>query len=217
MNMNIFSIGIGGVRIGILDIACVAALILAAVSGWRRGFMRSLIGLMSFAASVISAFLLRPVLTEILLGTSLSNTVYGRVLAGISAQMPDSSEMPSVFAGMINNTAASAADGTAGIITKVIIGIIAFAVVFLAVRMIVLIASRLLISVTKLPVIGSADKLLGLAAVTFKWAVLIYIALVVATVFAVPNDSGILSGIVNNSQLCKMIQNGELLQKLFLN
>ena len=87
----------------------------------------------------------------------------------------------------------------------------------MAVRTVVLIASKLLITATKLPVIGSADKLLGLLAVTFKWAVLIYIALVAASVFAVPNGSGFLSGVVNNSQLCKMIQSGELVRNLFLN
>ena len=210
MDMNIFSIGTGGVQIGVLDILCVALLVLAAISGWRRGFMRSLIGLLSFAASIVSAYLLRPIITDVLLGTSLSNTVYGRVLSGITAQIPDTSGIPSIFSGMIN-------DGTAGIITKVIIGIIAFAVVYMAVRTVVLIASKLLITATKLPVIGSADKLLGLLAVTFKWTVLIYIALVAASVFAVPNGSGFLSGVVNNSQLCKMIQSGELVRNLFLN
>ena len=207
MDMNIFSIGTGGVQIGVLDILCVALLVLAAISGWRRGFMRSLIGLLSFAASIVSAYLLRPIITDVLLGTSLSNTVYGRVLSGITA----------IFSGMINDGTAAAADGTAGIITKVIIGIIAFAVVYMAVRTVVLIASKLLITATKLPVIGSADKLLGLLAVTFKWTVLIYIALVAASVFAVPNGSGFLSGVVNNSQLCKMIQSGELVRNLFLN
>lgn len=217
MDMNIFSIGTGGVQIGVLDILCVALLVLAAISGWRRGFMRSLIGLLSFAASIVSAYLLRPIITDVLLGTSLSNTVYGRVLSGITAQIPDTSGMPAIFSGMINDGTAAAADGTAGIITKVIIGIIAFAVVYMAVRTVVLIASKLLITATKLPVIGSADKLLGLLAVTFKWTVLIYIALVAASVFAVPNGSGFLSGAVNNSQLCKMIQSGELVRNLFLN
>ena len=33
MNMNIFSIGTGGVQIGVLDILCVALLVLAAISG----------------------------------------------------------------------------------------------------------------------------------------------------------------------------------------
>lgn len=217
MNMNIFSIGIGGVGIGVLDIACIGLLILAAVSGWRRGFMRSLIGLMSFAASIISALLLRPILADVLLGTSLSNTVYGKVLSGITAQLPDSSGSLSVFSGMINSGASAAADGTAGIITKVIIGIIAFGIVFFAVRIVILIVSKLLITATKLPVIGAADKLLGLAAVTLKWAVLLYIALAAVTAFAVPNDSGFLSSMVNSSQICKMINSGELLQKLFLN
>ena len=103
MDMNIFSIGTGGVQIGVLDILCVALLVLAAISGWRRGFMRSLIGLLSFAASIVSAYLLRPIITDVLLGTSLSNTVYGRVLSGITAQIPDTSGMPSIFSGMIND------------------------------------------------------------------------------------------------------------------
>lgn len=217
MNMNIFSIGTGSAAIGVLDIACIAALILAAAAGWRRGFMRSLIGLMSFAAAIISARLLRPVLTEILLGTSLSNTVYGKVFSGITLHFQNSSESSPILSGMITGGANAAADGAAGAITKVIIGIIAFAAVFLAVRAIVLIASKVLITITKLPVIGSADKLLGLAAAVIKWMVLIYITLAAATVFAVPDDGGTLSGLVNNSLICRTIQSGELLQKLFLN
>lgn len=217
MGMNIFSIGIGSVRIGTLDIVCAAILIMAATTGWQRGFMRSLIGLMSFAAAVASALLLRPVLTEILMGTSLSGTVYGRVFSGITAKMPSLESPSSGVLGLINNGAASAADGAADLITKAIIGIVAFAVVFLAVRAIVLVASKILITVTKLPVIDSVDKILGLLTVTFKWAVLIYIVLVAALVFTAPEEGGFLSNAVNNSQICRIIQNGELLRKLFLN
>lgn len=195
MKLNIFNIGIG-----YIDIAAAAVLIFAAICGKRRGFARSLISFLSFAAAIAAAYMLRPVISEILMGTTLPQSLRGRIEGAFSGE----TVLPDIVRG-------EAAD----IMVRVVIGILAFAAVFFAVRLIVGIASRMLIAVSKLPVIGAADSLLGLVLAVVKWGILIFIILIFITVIAVPNGGGSLDTAVSDSLICGYIKDAGILQKIF--
>lgn len=195
MKLNIFNIGIG-----YIDISVVAVLIFAAVCGKHRGFARSLISFLSFAAAIAAAYLLRPVISEILMGTALPQSLRGRIETALSGEMV----LPDIVRG-------EAAD----IMVRVLIGILAFAAVFFAVRLIVGIASRMMIAVSKLPVIGAADSLLGLALAVIKWGILIFIVLTFITVIAVEGGGSRLDTAVSDSLICGYIKDAGILQKFF--
>ncbi|MGN0179264.1 MAG: CvpA family protein [Monoglobaceae bacterium] len=195
MKLNIFNIGIG-----YIDIAAAAVLIFAAICGKRRGFARSLISFLSFAAAIAAAYMLRPVISEILMGTTLPQSLRGRIEGAFSGE----TVLPDIVRG-------EAAD----IMVRVVIGILAFAAVFFAVRLIVGIASRMLIAVSKLPVIGAADSFLGLVLAVVKWGILIFIILIFITVIAVPNGGSSLDTAVSDSLICGYIKDAGILQKIF--
>lgn len=195
MKLNIFNIGIG-----YIDIAAVVILVFAGICGKRRGFARSLISFLSFAAAIVAAYLLRPVIYEILMGTALPQSLKGQ----IEGTLFGGTGLPDIFLG-------EAADMT----VRLIIGIIAFAAVFFAVRLVAGVASHMMIAVSKLPVIGAADSLLGLALAVVKWGILIFAVLTFITVFADPNGGGRLDEAVSNSVICGYIRNAEIIQKIF--
>ena len=195
MKLNIFNIGIG-----YIDIAAAAVLIFAAICGKRRGFARSLISFLSFAAAIAAAYMLRPVISEILMGTTLPQSLRGRIEGAFSGE--------TVLTDIVRGEAAD-------IMVRVVIGILAFAAVFFAVRLIVGIASRMLIAVSKLTVIGAADSLLGLVLAVVKWGILIFIVLIFITVIAVPNGGSSLDTAVSDSLICGYIKDAGILQKIF--
>lgn len=195
MKLNIFNIDIG-----YIDIAAAAVLIFAAVCGMRRGFARSLISFLSFAAAAAAAYLLRPVISDILMGTALPQSLRGRIEGTFSAE----AVLPDIVRG-------EAAD----IMVRVMIGILAFTAVFFAVRLIVGIASRMMIAVSKLPVIGAADSLLGLVLAVVKWGILIFIILTFITVITVEGGGSSLDTAVSDSVICGYIRDVGILQKLF--
>lgn len=210
MNINFFN-----TNIGILDLLCLGIIIMAGYVGYKRGFVKSVVGLLSFVAAMAAAYILRPIIYDILMGTSLSDSVYNRISTSMAANTPSFSENPNVIQSIVSQAATESVSAVSAAVSGVVVSAASFLLVFFLVRLITKVASGILVGVVKLPVVGSVDKVLGLAAGVVKWSLLIYIILTVIIVFSVPIADGTLSEMIKNSALCNYIQNGELINRLF--
>ena len=197
-------------QINLSDIAALTVVLLCAAWGFKRGFVRSVLGLGSIIISLVLALVLYPVvsgfMTNSVIGQYVSENVSGALVSSeknpdsLSAEEANRSlKMPSGIAAVIENGISSAKDSvmtsvTNGV-TSTAINIISMIAVFLLVRLIMWLLSMLLDALTKLPVISSVNKLLGGALGIASGILAVYILLAAVTFVAAVNSS---NKIVNN-------------------
>lgn len=211
MGMNI---NIGSINIGILDVICVAVIAIAGIIGYKRGFARSALGLLSFITSIVAAYILKSLVYDILMGTSLSNSVYGNVFAAIADNTPSFSEAPNAIQGIVSEAATEGIAAVSAAVSGAIVSLVSFLIVFVLVRFLVKAASQILLGVVRLPIIGAADKILGFVTSVLKWTALIYVACAVAVILVIPKPNSTLGDAVRSSVVCGYIKNSDLVNGL---
>ena len=84
-----------------IDYTIIFVVLLFGIFGYRKGFMRSLVGIASLAASIMIAWILYPVISDILNGLGLkeviANTVFGGLEPTVAAGTYESG-MPKLIA-----------------------------------------------------------------------------------------------------------------------
>ena len=68
-----------------VDIIILIIIVLLGVLGARRGFVKSVIGILSLAASVALAWMLYPVIAEILESIGVKNAIYETIYNNIAS------------------------------------------------------------------------------------------------------------------------------------
>lgn len=186
------------------DIVVVLIIVLFAVCGWRRGFMRSVIGLLSLAASIVLAYILRPVISDLLNASPLHNMVLGSISERLNSSAAEKAALlPKAIQSAAESGTNALTSGTAAQLTGFVINIISFILVLAAARLIILVAARILKTVSKLPVIGLIDKAAGMFVGVVKAVVIVYVVLAVIGAAVPATDNNYLIYTIENSMLAK--------------
>lgn len=166
------------------DIIVVLIIAVFALLGYKKGFVKSVVGILSFVASMVLAWFLYPVAADLLktfgvesaLFESIQNTV-GSYVGGDLDALPEAIRSAAEVGkdGIVYGVAEGAA--------KVILNIIAFICVMILSRIIIWIGVRLLKILSSIPVISFFNRIGGLLLGIFQGILVIYVILTI--VFAV--------------------------------
>ncbi len=167
----------------IIDIIVLIALAIFTVSGLKKGFVGNLVGFISLVASVILAWILYPVIADMLMGVGIRDYVYNAVLQKIN---PDSGAMletiPEFLQSSVKAGTEAATIQATSSITDVILNILAFLIVLLVSRIIIFIAEKVLKIAVKLPILKGINRLLGALTGFLKGIIIVYIIGMIAFV-----------------------------------
>lgn len=189
-----------------VDITIIVIVTIFAFCGLRKGLVGTIIGFVSIFAAIILAWILYPIVVDLLTGVGIRDYVYEVVLkkfvsgaeSGIGVVM-----LPGFMADLVSQGINSAATETAGRITDVSLNVISFALVFIVARVIIHIAEKLLKVASKLHGLNGINKLAGFIVGFLKGAVIIYIAgLLVCAIVPMSQADGIAKSI-NESYIIK--------------
>lgn len=210
----------------ILDIIALTVLVLCVVSGARRGFVRSFLGVVSFVVAIVAGLLLFDAfhtwfaasaagvfLTEKITGAL--STVFGESLGDTASglQLPDFLQKGLERAGTLTaDVAASAAEQLAALI----VGVLAVVLLILLIRLALKIVMQVLSGVMKLPVLKQFNGLLGGVFGAVSGLFWVWILLSVAGFLVVLPAFSFLADWMNGSVAMDLSQDGALLLGAFV-
>lgn len=186
-----------------IDLILVAVILISVIVGWKKGFVKSFMGLISFSASLILTWIFYKPAAKFLYDRFFLGTVSGYIenvfekeLGGSGQSLADLfAELPDIFTNFLNrfsstneataffteNTDATSAELSrflAEPIADTISGVVSFVVLFIVIFIAIKLATLLLDKVVKLPLLNSVNKLLGiilgaLLGIFFAWVLAI--------------------------------------------
>lgn len=164
----------------------VAVILITVISGWKKGFIRTFMGLVSFAASLIVTWLLYNPVAKFIYDKFLFGTVSGYIDNVFEAELGGSgaslerlfAELPDSFTNFLNrfsttdeaaafyseNTGATSSQLSrfmAEPIAESLSKIIAFIGLFIIIYIILKLLTKLLDNIVKLPLLNGVNKFLG--------------------------------------------------------
>jgi len=179
------------------DIIAVAIIVLLAGWGMKKGFVRSVFALGSLLLSLILALTLHPVVTDFLDGSVVEEYVHTNVYKVFEAKAQEEAEpteepkqalsLPLFFSETIENkteeVTKNITETVAASVTDLALDLIGILIVFVLVRFILWLALHLLDIIAKLPILHSANKLLGGILGAIYGILAVYLILALLTLF----------------------------------
>ena len=160
--------------VNIADIIALLILLALIIWGAKRGFVKSVFSLGSLLLSLILALTLYPTVTDFLSDSAVGDYVRINVYSVLGAedaeavtQTDDGSvlNMPSIFGNLFTNIThqaeRSAKEAIANTIADLALKLLGIIVVFILVKLLLWLILTLLNTVSKLPVLRTANKLMG--------------------------------------------------------
>ena len=225
-----------------LLIVILAVVIGNVIWGYKKGFLRVALSLVSWVVVMIACYVATPVVADVIIDNTplaeviqetvtehldevmaevvggVTEAIDGEAIAEIEAKLPEQikgailGEHESV-ADLITSTGAIEVDTTE--LANGAAYLIGLVIVLVVTRIALMIVERILSLVAKLPLIGQADTLLGIAAGAVKglvwgWVVLIVIAMLTYTgantdLIALVNESEILLWLYENNPIMMVV------------
>lgn len=201
-----------------IDIAVVAIIAVFAAWGFKRGLIKSVVGILSLAASIVLAWALYPVIAKLLEATDITAYIHNAVQGRISEKLtPDiQPAMPQLINDAVNAGRAGLADGAADTVTGLIVNIFAFIAVLVVSRVIIWAAAKTLNIISKLPIIGTLNRISGLLLGTVQGALIVCILLTVVYAVIPLRENPILSNEIEGSVIAKPMYISNPITKLLI-
>lgn len=201
----------------LMDVVVLAVITLFVVSGCRAGLMKSLLGFVSFALSIIVSFAIYPLVSEILFKTPLYDFLTGIIRESDAVWMIQNADGKGVqnFSAFLAEAGIDAFTQLPEGVAYVMINILSFVLVLVISRVVISVISSVLNIITKLPIIKQFNKLGGGVVGGIKGILLLYIVFAVMVVF-VPfeEDSEVLRSIEESSIAGKMYTDNFILDMI---
>lgn len=199
----------------VIDIIITVVLILFALAGYKKGLVGNIVGLVSLVASVILAWILYPIVSDMLIGTGIRDGIYGVVLEKVNL-MPEGGITAGFLSGSMTEALNSGADTAiaqvAGSITDIIINIVSFLIVLVVSRIIIFIAEKTLKIAVKLPVLNGLNKIGGIIAGFLKGFIFVWvIGMLCIAVFPVGREN---DAIKNSYLIEKFCYNNPIIENM---
>ncbi len=214
-----------------LDLIVIAIIILAFVINFRRGLIKSVWKIVALVLTIVLAITLKAPMVNFLAETEFADHIYSSVQERISidvgeeelVQVGENAGLPDyLVAEMINVTNLNDGlsnvvnDGTNEIarrLTMLMLRIISIVILFILIRLLLAAAFTILNTVTKLPLLSQANRLLGGLFGVINSLAIIYIACAVLSLLPL-NDR--LYDLINQSYIVKYFYNYNILLQLIM-
>lgn len=148
-----------------MDFIVIAIITIFAIFGFKRGFLRSIIGMLSLIASIALAWMLYPIVTDLFTSLGFRNIVFEKIQDVMSSYIGNAesiSALPEFMRAAASEGTTEIIASTASALAETVVNIISFISVLIIARIVIWIAQKLLIAVSKIPLIGFVNKLAGL-------------------------------------------------------
>lgn len=217
----------------ILDLIVVGIILLSTFLGYKKGLIGVAFKIVSFViAIVITLILYVPVSNLVINHTEFDETIETAIIEKLSISnieenkeiKKEETNMPAVIVDYINTdikdtvvtTQNSLVESVARDLAINIVKIGVMIVLFIVVKIALIFAKAVIEGIAKLPILKQFNEIGGIAYGILRGVIVIYVILVVVSLLIpVLNNDGILKTI-NETMLCKMLYNNNIILKLFL-
>ncbi len=183
--------------------------------GWRSGLMKMGFRLLSFAAALVLAWMLYPIVAEILRNTPLYQSLFTAVSGSMPETVQQSAAMPQVLQQVIEQGSTAATNVVAAYFARLLLNLIAFVLVLLVSRLLLWGLKKILNLVVSLPVIGFFNRLAGLALGALEGFLVACILLAAVSVIPPLRENEAVTHAVENSIAVKILyQHNPVLERL---
>lgn len=161
-----------------MDLAVAIIIILFSVLGYKKGFVRSIVGTLSLVASVALAWLIYPVVSDLFVAMGIKGAVYESIQSSMQGYIADAqglSMLPKFMRIAIEEGSREAIAGAAQTASGMILNIVAFIAVLIVSRIVIFIAQKLLIAISKVPMVNALNKLMGTMLGVIRGALVVFI------------------------------------------
>ena len=216
----------------ILTIIIIAVFALCTFSGYKKGFLKTAFSLVSWLIVLILCNFATPIVTDLLVQHTdieviVHDTVHKNIMnfavqmeenngvADLEAALP--SELKAVLLGEYESIAELMLSSTNLDLTPVvngIVGVLGFVITVILLRITMVVIEFLLDIVSKLPLIGPMDKVLGIACGAGKGLIWCWVILSVVSILALTGTNTELVAYIAQSKLLTWLQNNNLLLNL---
>lgn len=220
----------------ILTIIILAVFAICVFSGFKKGFLKTAFSLVSWVLVLILCNFATPIVTDMLVQNTeveviVQTTVETKVMEAVEQAVQNSdvseleaalpAELKDLLLGEHESINELLLDSSKPIdVTPVvngIIGILGFVVTVIVLRIAMVIVELALGVVAKLPLIGPADKLLGIACGGVKGLIWCWVILAVVSVLALTGVNTEFAGYIAQSELLTWLQDNNVLLNLITN
>lgn len=220
----------------ILTIIILAVFAICVFSGFKKGFLKTAFSLVSWILVLVLCNFATPIITDMLIQNTdievvVQKTVEDKMLEAIgqAVENTDLSELEAALPAELKELLLGENESLSDVIydsskpldvTPVvdgIIGILGFVITVIVLRIAMVVVEFALGVVAKLPLIGPADKLLGIACGGAKGLIWCWVILAVVSVLALTGTNTELAGYIAQSELLTWLQDNNLLLNLITN
>lgn len=220
----------------ILTIIILAVFVLCVFSGFKKGFLKTAFSLVSWILVLVLCNFATPIVTDMLVQNTdveviVQTTVETKVMEAVEQAVQNSdvseleaalpAELKELLLGEHESINELLLDSSKPIdVTPVVNGIISilgFVVTVIVLRIAMVIVEFALGVVAKLPLIGPADKLLGIACGGVKGLIWCWVILAVVSVLALTGVNTEFAGYIAQSELLTWLQDNNVLLNLITN
>ncbi len=200
----------------IADIIAILIVAFLIVWGIKKGFVKAIFSLGSLLISLILSLILYPPVTGFLAESALGDfvrlNVY-KVLGADGAAAGDTSvlNLPEIFGTAIRQAETAAKETLANVVADLALTLLGIIIVFILVKILLWLVLKLLDVVTKLPIIRTANKLLGGAVGAVYGVLVIYLLLALLTFVTTLNATNLPMQIVQESSVVSAMYHNNIL------
>ncbi len=210
--------------INYIDLLVLVLMVLSTYIGYKKGFLKTITGVISIVLSLVLAVTLYPQMETFIKNTPVYETVYKNVEEHIAPPDVESNKISDYGAGTLNlprnflkqiqqtandtqeDIATSIAESTANSSVKIVSMLAVFLLARLAIFLIVMVAGI----IKKLPLIGWSDRMLGVLFGFVRGFLIVYLILAVVTVTAQFNSDNFAAKAVKQSEFAKVMYNNNV-------
>lgn len=203
----------------ILDIIILAILIIAMVSGFRKGFMYAFIHTLGWVISIIfgfagANFLKEQLVLKTMLDENLYATLSERLTLSFDSATSSADSLPLILGQAVDTATTGAAQLLAQQITELTLSILSFALIVIVIKLLCFLLTRLLSRKSNKGFIGFVDGLLGMVAGSIKGVLLVFLFLMMllpAVNFMAPESTVIVLSALENSHFAGTLYDANFL------
>lgn len=219
----------------ILTIIILAIFLLCAILGYKKGFLKTMFSLVSWIIVLVLCHFMTPIVTDLLIERTqidvIVQTGIDNKLDEILEQKIEMSKIEDLEA-LLSPEMRNALLGEGGslqdfitdemvldttFIVQWIVGVIGFVFTLLFLRIVMFMIEKILGIISKLPLLGFADKILGLTCGVIKGLVWTWIVLTSISVVAFMNANATLASYISQSQFLLWLQEHNILLSIIAN
>ncbi len=205
----------------VLDIILGVILVIAFISGYRRGFLRCVWGISALIIAIILTAMLRPYVYDMFTNSVFANKTEEYITARVTEKMEAGTESILSEEGMLNgiytlpekyselaterieNAGGAVTESISSAITQSVLDIASAILLFVVIRLVLAIVYAILNLAFKFPVLRQTNKLAGAVASTLITLTMVYV------VFAVVAITG--TDIFEQTAICRFLYNNNIL------